>query len=90
MRQSYVLHLKGAFDLDRGNGDPVILLQDIIPRDRLPIDPDKVIRGLLIGHVLTEEFIHSHALLNVDIVRIAPTEVIHVENFHDLILSING
>jgi len=77
-----------AFDFCWSYCHAVSIFQDIVPRYRLAVDSNQVVRSLFSRHFLFEELIDSCAIGDTDIVSIAPAGIVYVEYSHFQFLSI--
>ena len=71
------------FDLDRREADPVSLVEDLVSRDRLPIDADQIVLGATVLNTLCEERGNRRPVRHVNVVGETAAIVVDVEDFHD-------
>ena len=76
--------LSGSLDLDRSEGDSVLVMQRLIGGDRLAIDADQVILRPAVANALSKQLLDGDAFVDVDIVGEAAAIVVDIEDFHEL------
>jgi hypothetical protein len=80
--------LESPFDLGGGERDPVQVLENLVGRGGLAVNPDQVLPGLTVRHFPLEEGADCGSFLDLDVIRETAAVIVDKQNFHGMKTSL--
>lgn len=75
----------GAVDLRGGDGDSILLLQDLVGTDWQAIDSNEIVLGLTIRHTFLKELLDSLTIRDLNRIRKSAAVVVHKIDLHEML-----